>query len=120
MKRAQFETGAEPARARTRRSGQARNPEILLCYRTPSMINKRKAKSALVFTLSAATIALLNHSTAAIANGVIPAQEAETQAKLAKYSINWINSLPEAQQKARLEHKPILWLHVLGNIDGFT
>jgi hypothetical protein len=56
----------------------------------------------------------------ASANGVIPAQEAETQAKLAKYSIRWINSLPEAQQKAHLEHKPILWLHVLGNIDGFT
>jgi hypothetical protein len=84
------------------------------------MTNKRKAKSALAFALSAATIALLNQTTLASANGVIPAQEAETQAKLTKYSINWINSLPEAQQKARLEHKPILWLHVLGNIDGFT
>jgi hypothetical protein len=82
------------------------------------MINTRKIKSTLALALSAATIALLNQTS--LANGIIPAQEAETQAKLAKYSINWINSLPEAQQKAKQEHKPILWLHVLGNIDGFT
>jgi hypothetical protein len=84
------------------------------------MINTRKTKSTLALALSAATIALLNQTSLASGNNVIPAQEAETQAKLAKYSINWINSLPEAQQKAKQEHKPILWLHVLGNIDGFT
>ena len=52
--------------------------------------------------------------------GVIPAPEAASQAKSIKYSINWINSLPEAQERARREHKPIFWLHILGNIDGFA
>ena len=52
--------------------------------------------------------------------GVIPAQEAASQAKTVKYSINWVNSLPKAQEQARREHKPIFWLHILGNIDGFA
>jgi hypothetical protein len=53
-------------------------------------------------------------------SGVIPAPEAASQAKSIKYSIQWINSLPEAQERARREHKPVFWLHILGNIDGFA
>ena len=54
------------------------------------------------------------------ANEVIPAQEAASQAKAIKYGVNWINSLPKAQEEARRLHKPIFWLHILGNIDGFA
>ncbi|HEY9681332.1 MAG TPA: hypothetical protein V6C86_07120 [Oculatellaceae cyanobacterium] len=48
-----------------------------------------------------------------------PAQ-AETNAKIAKYSINWCNDLSKAKTLAHQQNKPILWIHLLGNMDGFT
>jgi hypothetical protein len=84
------------------------------------MKNRRVLRRNLALSLALVALSIIGSSSRAFCSDVIPAQEAETQAKLAKYSINWINSLPDAEKKARLEHKPILWLHVLGNIDGFT
>lgn len=42
------------------------------------------------------------------------------QKKIAKLNeqINWFTSLDEAQSKAKTANKPILWIHVLGDIDG--
>lgn len=71
-----------------------------------------------VLALLAAVV--LSGTTCAGAHDVISAQDAATQAKAIKYGVDWINSLPKAQEEARRSHKPIFWLHILGNIDGFA
>jgi hypothetical protein len=69
-----------------------------------------------------ALLAALVTTTASCAGAheVISAQDAATQAKAIKYGVDWVNSLPQAQEQARRSHKPIFWLHILGNIDGFA
>jgi hypothetical protein len=51
---------------------------------------------------------------------VLPGSAAHTQAKMVCSRINWLTSLEEAKQTAKKEHKLIVWIHMLGNIDGFT
>lgn len=51
---------------------------------------------------------------------VLPGSAAQTQAKMVCNRINWLTSLEEAKQTAKKEHKLIVWIHMLGNIDGFT
>jgi hypothetical protein len=51
---------------------------------------------------------------------VLPGSAAQTQAKMVCSRINWLTSLEEAKQTAKKEHKLIVWIHMLGNIDGFT
>lgn len=50
----------------------------------------------------------------------MPGSAAQTQAKMVCSRINWLTSLEEAKQTAKKEHKLIVWIHMLGNIDGFT
>ena len=78
---------------------------------------RRSFHNALLLSILTASC---NVAALAYPSGVIPAPEAASQAKSVKYSINWINSLPDAQAQARREHKPIFWMHMLGNIDGFA
>jgi hypothetical protein len=46
--------------------------------------------------------------------------EAAAKAKQVKYDINWMTSLDKAKEQAKATHKPIFWMHMLGNIDGFA
>ncbi|MDP3511070.1 MAG: hypothetical protein Q8T09_24100 [Candidatus Melainabacteria bacterium] len=58
--------------------------------------------------------------TNATENAVVPGSAANTQTKMVCSRINWLTSLDEAKQTAKKEHKLIVWIHMLGNIDGFT
>ena len=49
---------------------------------------------------------------------LVSSAEAEKNAAKLVEKLNWHTSLAEAQSQARRENKPILWLHVLGKIDG--
>ncbi len=51
---------------------------------------------------------------------VLQGSAAQTQSKMVCSRINWHTSLEEAKQRARRENKLIVWIHMLGNIDGFT
>ncbi len=51
---------------------------------------------------------------------VLPGSVAQTQSKLVCSKINWLTSLDAAKEQAKKEHKLIVWIHMLGNIDGFT
>jgi hypothetical protein len=47
--------------------------------------------------------------------------EADLQANVKKVttSLQWHHSLAEALQTGRQQDKPILWIHALGELDGF-
>ena len=49
---------------------------------------------------------------------VVSADKAEKNATKLVDQLNWHSDLAAAQSQARKENKPILWLHVLGEIDG--
>lgn len=66
-----------------------------------------------------AALAVASAATAAPME-TISGADAGTQAKAIKYGINWVNSLSNAEALAKRSHKPIFWLHILGNIDGYT
>jgi hypothetical protein len=66
-----------------------------------------------------AGLAVANAATAANVE-TISGADAGTQAKAIKYGINWVNSLSNAEELAKRSHKPIFWMHMLGNIDGYT
>ncbi|HEY9757100.1 MAG TPA: hypothetical protein V6C97_18180 [Oculatellaceae cyanobacterium] len=69
----------------------------------------------------AALVSAASFSVSAVgAEEVFSPAQAETNAKIAKYSINWCNDLSKAKKLAHEQNKPILWIHILGNMDGFT
>ncbi len=45
---------------------------------------------------------------------------AAVEKKVAKLTdqVHWFASLDEARAEARKQHKPIFWLHALGDLDG--
>lgn len=53
-------------------------------------------------------------------DGVINSNEARTENAITASKINWETSLDKAKAKASASGKPILWVHMLGNIDGYT
>lgn len=72
------------------------------------------ATSALI----AATLAA-SGITAASAD-VLQADDARRQSSVTARSIQWETSLDAAEAKAKQNGKPILWVHMLGNVDGYT
>lgn len=54
------------------------------------------------------------------ASEVIDSSTARRESTTTARAIKWETSLPEAQAQAERNRKPILWVHMLGNIDGFT
>lgn len=73
--------------------------------------------------MSAAAVACLAlplPALAAEAIAVLPGSAAQTQSKIVCSKINWLTSLDAAKEQAKKEHKLIVWIHMLGNIDGFT
>lgn len=51
---------------------------------------------------------------------VLSGSAAQTQSKIVCSKIKWLTSLEQARETARRENKLIVWIHMLGNIDGFT
>lgn len=54
------------------------------------------------------------------AQEVIDSSTARRESTTTARAIKWETSLTDAQAQAERNHKPILWVHMLGNIDGFT
>jgi hypothetical protein len=78
--------------------------------------NRLSLKLLVALTLSS----LPSQPSPAAEVAVLPGNAAQTQSKMVCSRINWLTSLEEAKQKARRENKLIVWIHMLGNIDGFT
>ena len=53
-------------------------------------------------------------------HGVINTKDAQRESKKTARSIKWETSLDRAKEAAQKYNKPIFWVHMLGNIDGFT
>ncbi len=53
-------------------------------------------------------------------DAVISSGEARTENAITATKINWETSLEKAKAKSAASGKPILWVHMLGNIDGYT
>lgn len=49
---------------------------------------------------------------------VIPGAVAEQRAEKVAESVRWLKSLDEAKALAKKQHKPIFWVHLLGDPDG--
>jgi|GEM_PF-2111904 hypothetical protein len=47
-------------------------------------------------------------------------EDARREASVTARSIKWETSLDAAEAKAKQNSKPILWVHMLGNVDGYT
>lgn len=58
--------------------------------------------------------------TAAQSEPYLNAEDASFNTKNVNTRINWLTSLDQAKQSAHQNHKPILWIHMLGNMDGFA
>lgn len=53
-------------------------------------------------------------------DAVISSCEARTENAITATKIPWETSLEKAKAKSAASGKPILWVHMLGNIDGYT
>ena len=53
-------------------------------------------------------------------DAVISSGEARTENAITATKIQWETSLEKAKARSAASGKPILWVHMLGNIDGFT
>lgn len=53
-------------------------------------------------------------------DSVISSCEARTENAITATKIPWETSLEKAKAKSAASGKPILWVHMLGNIDGYT
>lgn len=74
-------------------------------------------------TLAALALALSLGVSAARAGDcdhVITSNEARTENAITATKIQWETSLDKAKARAAASGKPILWVHMLGNIDGYT
>ena len=49
---------------------------------------------------------------------VVPGELVEKKVEKLSEKIDWQTSLDEAKSLARKQHKPIFWIHVLGDLDG--
>lgn len=51
---------------------------------------------------------------------VISSCDARTENAITATKIKWETSLEKAKAQSAASGKPILWVHMLGNIDGYT
>ena len=54
------------------------------------------------------------------APGVIDGREARTNVDNLTRQVYWFSNLRDAEDSARQKGKPLLWMHILGKIDGAT
>lgn len=72
-----------------------------------------------LFALAITLIGTLSNPTNA-APGVIEGREARTNVDNLTKQVYWFNRLRDAEDSARQKGKPLLWVHMLGKIDGAT
>ncbi|PZM82710.1 MAG: hypothetical protein DKT66_12000 [Candidatus Melainabacteria bacterium] len=77
---------------------------------------KRPTFAVLVLALSLGTTQVR----AGDCDHVINSNEARTENAITASKIQWETSLDKAKAKSAASGKPILWVHMLGNIDGYT
>jgi len=70
---------------------------------------------ALALALSAGFSGMAN-----AAPGVIDGREARTNVDNLTKQVYWFSNLRDAEDSARQKGKPLLWMHILGKIDGAT
>ena len=51
---------------------------------------------------------------------VVTSDKAAAQSKLTSKNINWLTSLEDAKTLAKQQGRLVFWVHMLGNIDGYT
>jgi hypothetical protein len=54
------------------------------------------------------------------APGIIEGREARTRLDNLTHQVYWFDNLRDAEASARQKNKPLLWVHILGKIDGAT
>ncbi|MBP9091538.1 hypothetical protein KBI23_10945 [bacterium] len=74
-----------------------------------------KALCALALTLSSGFYGTVN-----AAPGVIDGREARANVDNLTKQVYWFSNLRDAEDSARQKGKPLLWVHILGKIDGAT
>ncbi len=90
------------------------------------MLPRKTSAAAFALALSAwqcfgsAAVPAFGADSPALLPAVLPGSTAQTQSKMVCSKINWLTSLNAAKEQAKKEHKLIVWIHMLGNIDGFT
>lgn len=80
---------------------------------------KRPLDIALLSTMAACSL-VMGAPAQADQHAMLGGDEANTQAKILTKGINWQTSLPQAKKQAQSDGRLILWVHMLGNIDGFA
>lgn len=74
----------------------------------------------MVVAITPIFVALVFCCVSAVSAEVIQGDEARKQSSVTARSIKWETSLDAAEAKAKQNNKPIMWVHMLGNIDGYT
>lgn len=74
-----------------------------------------KGLCALALTLSSGFYCTVN-----AAPGVIDGREARTNVDNLTKQVYWFSNLRDAEDSARQKGKPLLWVHILGKLDGAT
>lgn len=81
---------------------------------------KRSLDIALLSIMAACSLVMCAAPAHADQHAMLGGDEANTQAKILTKGINWQTSLPQAKKQAQSDGRLILWVHMLGNIDGFA
>lgn len=82
-------------------------------------MNKHTNRSTLAVLFLALTFGV-SPCFAGDTDAVISSCEARTENAITATKIPWETSLEKAKAKSAASGKPILWVHMLGNIDGYT
>jgi hypothetical protein len=82
-------------------------------------MNKHMNRSSLAVILLALSLGA-SPARAGDCDHVITSNEARTENAITATKIPWETSLEKAKAKSAASGKPILWVHMLGNIDGYT
>lgn len=82
-------------------------------------MSKQMKRSKLAVLLLALSFAVMP-AKAGDCDHVITSNEARTENAITATKIQWETSLDKAKARSAASGKPILWVHMLGNIDGYT
>lgn len=77
-------------------------------------------KLKLLTSMILAASCLVASSASAQHMEVVTSDKAASQSKLTSKNINWLTSLEDAKALAKQQGRLIFWVHMLGNIDGYT
>ncbi len=70
--------------------------------------------------LLAGVVILASAGSSLAAPGVLEGRDARVNVDNLTRQVQWFSSLRDAEDSARQKGKPVLWVHMLGKIDGAT